>query len=133
MNRWFCHIGVAGLLLTGVGCEHRNDQPRRAYRAAAASGEAVLMPVVATEFEGEYVADQKQNKLAAARTFDYSKTLDDFRREGAGTMMVGLRASVDQPAKSGSKEGSEKKGGLFSRLKDAALRPVENLANQGGS
>lgn len=73
MPRPFFIFALVAIGFCSVGCTKSDDDVKKAQRATAG-----LMPAEEPKFEAEYVADQSQVKLVAARTVSY-EPLETFR------------------------------------------------------
>ncbi len=93
------------IALAIAGCTKSEEDVRKAQRATP---DLKLMPANEPGFEAEYVADQSQVKLAAARTVTY-EPLDTFRRKSKSKSTDDEAASDEESPK--AEERSAKKAG----------------------
>lgn len=129
-----------GLALVLSGCTKSSEPPPRAETAKSG-----LMPAEEPAFDPTYVADQKDVKLVTAREVSY-EPLDTFRQQAAEAREKEENAKVGKTPKieggdegqdegeSAAKTASAKKktktgGGLFSKMKKAALGELSSVGN----
>ncbi len=121
-------FAVVGVLLVVGGCQKSEEPPQKAV--VAVNG---LMPTASVGLPAAYVADQKQVKMIE-RTVSY-EPLDSFMKQNAErkAKMFAPVIQVAKPkapkavaAKGGQKP--EKKGGLFSKLKNGVAEKVMGIA-----
>ncbi len=91
--------------LTGLGCANSEEEPRRPTRAVQE-----LMPTVAPAFDAQYLADQTQVKLAAAREISY-EPLESFRAAAEEARARGVQSA--QADRSGSAEAGGASAGVL--------------------